>query len=77
MTYIMFIKVKMPTNVGILILMSMINTISTTFSCSTQLSMIFIMFINIKMPTNVGILILMSMINTTSEHLKARNAFIF
>ena len=40
----------------------------------------FIMHINVEMPTIVpivGILIFMSMLNTTSEHLKARNVFIF
>ena len=47
----------------------------STFSCSTQLSMLFIMLINVKMPTIVGILTFISMINTTSERLKARNFF--
>ena len=47
------------------------------FSCSAQMSMKLIMLINVKMPTIVGILILMSMINTTSEHLIAREFFIF
>ena len=73
MKFILLIYVKMPTIVGILTFISMINTTSEGLN---QLSMKSILLIYVKMPTVVGILTFISMINTTSERLKARNFFI-
>ena len=56
----------MPTIVGILTFISMINT---------SLQVKFIMLINDKMSTIVGILTFISMINTTFESLKASKVY--
>ena len=78
MKFIKLIKVKLPTLVGILTFISMINTTSESFIiCSTQLSMKFIKLIKVKLPILVGILTFISMINTTSESLKAREVYTF
>ena len=61
MKFIMHIMVKMPTYVGILIFMCMINTTSKSYKASQ----IF-----------VGILTFICMINTTSKSYKASQIFI-
>ena len=73
-------NVKMPTIVGILAFISMINLskyhahknvkMSTIDGILTIISMINIMLINVKMPTIVAILTFISMINQNQRVLK-------
>ena len=75
MKFIRLLNVKMPTIVGILTFISIINSTTDsykTFSSSTQLSMKFIRLLNVKMSTIVGILIFISIINSTIDSSKAR-----
>ena len=66
MLIILLINVKMPTIVGILSLISMINTTSERLKARNFFICRYF----------VGILTFISMINTTSERLKDRNFFI-
>ena len=77
MKFILLINVKMPTIVGILTFISMINTtyerLKGIVGILTFISMINTTYERLK--GIVGILTFISMINTTSERLKGRNFF--